>query len=163
VDVAEIDVLSDAELLALGIVRADLPPGIALYRPSGASKHGPPRNADFAKWADSLPGECRAAIVAVDTGVQLRGDAALGLAAAAERLAADGRRLVLSGISPAQFEHLDEEGVVPRIGFENICPDLEFAISHALITLADAPGSVPAVPGLPGPQFQPGDSARKLR
>ena len=139
VDVAEVDVLSDKELAALGISRPDLPPEITLFRPSGVSQPGGLRRADFGAFQVNLDPGCRVAIVAVDSGVDLSGNAAEALARTAEALADEGRRLVVSGVSRVQFQHLESACVIDRIGMENICPDLEFAVSHAIMSLDACP------------------------
>ena len=48
------------------------------------------------------------------------------------RLGTEGRKLILCGISTPQYKAMDHFGLIQRLGHENVCPDLEFAIARGL-------------------------------
>jgi hypothetical protein len=51
------------------------------------------------------------------------------LEAAVDRLAAGGRKLILCGVVAKQYKELERSGLLEKIGAENVCPDLEFAVA----------------------------------
>ena len=71
-------------------------------------------------------------ILAVTPIMRLDENALLDLEVAINRLKSDGRRLILSGISTKQYKALDHQRLTNRIGAENICVDLEFAIARGI-------------------------------
>lgn len=131
-EVAEVDLFSDAELASLGIERPSLPPGVLVFRPTVDAHRGSRRTADFDAWAARVPRDCRVAIVALDPAVTFRSDGGAALAAATERLAAHGCLLVLSGVTREQYRGLEASGALAAVGRDNVLPDLEFAIAHAV-------------------------------
>jgi uncharacterized membrane protein YoaK (UPF0700 family) len=127
-DTRELDLLGDPELRALGIVQAILPAGLGIYRvhPKLAGKESV---VDFAGWVDRLPERWRVIILAITPLVRLSGNAAMDLEAAVNRLSAAGKKLILCGVVTKQYKELERSGLLEKIGAENVCPDLEFAVA----------------------------------
>ena len=59
-------------------------------------------------------------------------NAFLDLETALEKLDREGRKLILSGITPNQYRGLMEHGIGKSMEMENLCPDLEFAIARGI-------------------------------
>ena len=131
-DVREIDLLSDPELMLHGIVKSLLPPELGLYRLShhrGDRAHRPP---DFHTWAEHLPGHWRVIVLAASPLTYFDTNAALNLREVVDRFHAQGRDLVISGITRPQYKTLERAGLTEVIDVENFCPDLEFAIARGI-------------------------------
>jgi uncharacterized membrane protein YoaK (UPF0700 family)/anti-anti-sigma regulatory factor len=136
-DIRELDLLKDAELRLQGIVSKLLPAEVVLYRAHcrrGGAAHRAP---DFQLWLDRLPERCRVVVLAVSPLTRFDANAVMDLEAAVERLHADGRRLILSGITTHQFKALDALGVARTMDVNNLCPDLEFAIARVMAVLEE--------------------------
>jgi uncharacterized membrane protein YoaK (UPF0700 family)/anti-anti-sigma regulatory factor len=130
--VKELDLLSDPELRAYGIVKALLPPELGLYRLThhrSDRAHQPP---DFHNWMEHLPAHWRVVILAISPLTFFNENSALALRDVTERLRADGRELIISGITPAQYKTLVRNGLLDALEAENLCPDLEFAIARGI-------------------------------
>ena len=130
--VKELDLLSDPELRAYGIVKALLPPELGLYRLThhrSDRAHQPP---DFHSWMAHLPAHWRVIILAVSPLTYFNENSALALRDVIERLHADGRELIISGITRAQYKTLVHNGLLDALEAENLCPDLEFAIARGI-------------------------------
>jgi hypothetical protein len=127
-DARELDLMGDPELRALGIVQSLLPKELGIYRvhPKLANRESV---VDFAGWVDRLPEHWRVVILALTPLVRVSGNAALDLDAAVDRLAAEGKRLILCGVVAKQYKELERAGLLGKIGAENVCPDLEFAVA----------------------------------
>jgi uncharacterized membrane protein YoaK (UPF0700 family) len=135
-DVRELDLLSDPELKVYGIIHSLLPPTLGIYR-MGTHKHQRGRAAGsrapaFLVWAEHLPERWRVVILAVSPIMRLNENALLDLGAAVGHVQSEGRKLILCGVSPGQYRLLDRSGLIDRIGAENVCVDLEFAIARGL-------------------------------
>jgi uncharacterized membrane protein YoaK (UPF0700 family) len=130
--VKELDLLSDPELRAHGIVKALLPAELGLYRlmhHRADRLHRPP---DFMQWAQHLPEHWRVIILAVSPFTWFNENSALGLRDVIEQLRSRDRELIISGITPAQYKVLIGGGVLEVTEAENLCPDLEFAIARGI-------------------------------
>jgi hypothetical protein len=130
--VKELDLLSDPELRAHGIVKALLPAELGLYRlmhHRADRLHRPP---DFMQWAQHLPEHWRVIILAVSPFTWFNENSALGLRDVIEQLRRRDRELIISGITPAQYKVLIGGGVLEVTEAENLCPDLEFAIARGI-------------------------------
>lgn len=136
-DVREIDPIDDPALAAAGIVRELLPPEIAVFRLHHAGRHGSHRAPDFHLWAERLPASKRVLILALSPATRIDENAAMDLRSGAEALRRSGRRLVVGGITPAQFSAFERYGVLRVLSQENVCPDLEFAMARAMSLVAD--------------------------
>jgi hypothetical protein len=136
-DTRELDLLGDPELKAYGIVHSLLPKQLGIYRVGPHIQHarGRERDPDFGTWVDRLPARWRVVILALTPLVRLSGNSLLALDAAHEKLKVEGRRLVICGITPLQYRLLDNVGLVDKLGSENVCPDLEFAIARGIEVL----------------------------
>jgi uncharacterized membrane protein YoaK (UPF0700 family) len=135
-DVRELDLLSDPELQMHGILHSLLPPGLGVYR-LAAHHHKPgnrrARAPDFQVWAEHLPSRWRVVILALTSVMRLDDNALLNLEAAIDRVADEGRQLVLCGVSTQQYKLLERRGLVERVGGPaNVCVDLEFAIARGI-------------------------------
>ena len=137
--VKELDLLSDPELRAYGIVKALLPPELGLYRLThhrSDRAHQPP---DFHLWMEHLPQHWRVIILAVSPLTYFNENSALALRDVTERLHADGRELIISGITRTQYQTLLRNGLLDVLAAENLCPDLEFAIARGIDLLRHQP------------------------
>jgi uncharacterized membrane protein YoaK (UPF0700 family) len=138
-DTRELDVMGDPELRALGIVHSILPKELGIYRvhPKLTNKESV---VDFAAWVDRLPEHWRVIILAITPLVRVSGNAAMDLEAAIDRLHGKGKTLILCGVVSRQYKQLEKSGLLEKIGAENICPDLEFAVALGVEALrSDAP------------------------
>jgi hypothetical protein len=134
-DVRELDPSSDPELRAQGIVRTLLPPELGIYRLTfhADTLHRPP---NFSQWAERVPRRWRVVILAISPLIRFDRNAALNLHAAAAHLKEHrGRRLVIAGITQAQYKVLAAEGITSLIDEGNVCTDIEFAIARGLALL----------------------------
>ena len=131
--VKELDLLSDPELRAHGIVKALLPPELGLFRltpPHRAGRaHHPP---DFQLWLGHVPEHCRVIILAMSPWTHFTENSALDLRDVITRLHEQDRELIVSGITPGQYKILAQHGVMDVMDTENFCPDLEFAIARGI-------------------------------
>ena len=133
--VKELDLLSDPELRAAGIVKALLPPELGLFRltpphrGSRARAHYPP---DFQLWLQHVPEHCRVIILAMSPWTYFNENSALGLREVASQLCEQERELVVCGITSQQYKVLARHGVMDVLDGENFCPDLEFAIARGI-------------------------------
>jgi anti-anti-sigma regulatory factor len=131
-DVKELDLLADAETRNMGLdLKSLLPPGVGIYRLSHHRKqaHQAP---DFQAWVDRLPGHWRVLILAISPLTHLDGDSVADLSGAVAKLRSQDRRMLLCGVTPAQFKVLRKHGFLDQIEVEDVCPDLEFAIARSL-------------------------------
>jgi hypothetical protein len=83
-------------------------------------------------WAEHLPQRWRVVILAVSPIMRLNENAVLDLEAAVARVESEGRKLILCGVSSNQYKVLEQQGLIDRIGAENVCVDLEFAIARGI-------------------------------
>ncbi len=72
----------------------------------------------------------------------LDADGTTELRAAARRLKAHGRRLVLAGVTAPRYRALLAADVVTEEDAANVCSDLELAAAHAM-TLLEEPVAAP--------------------
>jgi uncharacterized membrane protein YoaK (UPF0700 family) len=137
-DARELDLLGDPELKAYGIVHSLLPEGLGIYRIGPRLQHRAARPPDFSMWVERLPERWRVIILALTPLVKITDNALLDLDRACDRLRASGRRLIICGITPTQYKLLDAAGIVDKLGAENVCPDLEFAVAQGIALLRTA-------------------------
>ena len=143
-DARELDLLGDPELRALGIVHSLLPKELGIYRIGPHLQHQAARPPDFAAWVDRLPARWRVVILALTPLVKLNDNALIDLDRAHDRLRRTNRQLVICGITPVQYKLLDTAGLVDKLGAENVCPDLEFAVAQGIEMLrTDAGAALP--------------------
>ncbi len=130
-DVKELDLLSDPELRAFGIIKDLLPPELGIYRITGPQgrTHRPP---NFQLWLNHIPRRWKVVILAIPSSMRFTNNAVLDLQAAAQSLNERGSRLVISGVTPHHYRQLDAMGIARRVDIEDLCPDLEFAIARAM-------------------------------
>src|SRR5687768_13042591 len=143
-DVREIDQLSDPELQLYGIVKALLPPELGLYRLShhrADQAHKPP---DFHAWSEHWPEHWRVVVLSVSPMTYFNTNSVEDLRDVIEKMHADGRELVIAGISPKQYKVLVRGRLTDVLDVEHFCPDLEFAIARGIELVRQrvpAPGS----------------------
>jgi uncharacterized membrane protein YoaK (UPF0700 family) len=137
-DARELDLLGDPELKAYGIVHSLLPKDLGIYRIGPHLQHRAARPPDFSMWAERLPERWRVIILALTPLVKITDNALLDLDRACDRLRGTDRRLIICGITPAQYKLLDVAGIVDKVGTENVCPDLEFAVAQGIAALRTA-------------------------
>ena len=138
--VQELDALGDPELHMAGILKAMLPSELGIYRllcHRGNREHRAP---NFQIWCDLLPSHWKVIVLALSPMARLDEDAIIDLQKAAQRLIAQKRRLVISGVTTKQFRAMQAVGAVETFGYENLCPDIEFAVARGVDLLSeDAP------------------------
>jgi uncharacterized membrane protein YoaK (UPF0700 family) len=131
-DVREIDQLSDPELKLYGIVKALLPPELGLYRLShhrADQAHKPP---DFHAWSDLWPEHWQVVVLSISKMTYFTTNSVADLRDVVDRMHADGRELVIAGITPKQYRVLERGRLTDVLDVENLCPDLEFAIARGI-------------------------------
>lgn len=112
----------------------NLPPQIALYhlRPD-PHRDGPVhRLPDLLRWCERLPSEKTVVILDLSEARDLDTNAALELRALIKQAGNRGRRIILAGISAAQYKDLREHGAADALDPMNVCSDLELAMARAL-------------------------------
>ncbi len=127
-DIRELDVLSDPELKLHGIVHSLLPSELGLYRVTHDRRHHF-RAPSFSFWIDKLPPQKCAVILVLSPLMNFDSTSLINLKMAIDKLEASHRRLIIAGVSPTQYRKLAHEHLVERIGPQNVCPDIEFAIA----------------------------------
>jgi uncharacterized membrane protein YoaK (UPF0700 family)/anti-anti-sigma regulatory factor len=118
-----------------------LPAGLAVYHlRKDQARHGRKhRLPDLLRWCERLP--LRSRVVVLDLGdvPQMDANAALELRALVRQAQANGRRMVISGLSPGQFAALRLAGAADTLDAQNVCPDLELAIARGVALLEEHP------------------------
>ena len=123
-----------------GTLHLALPAGVAVY-------HIAPRPARFGRrarlpnltaWAARLDADVRVVVLDVAGVASLDGDARTELRQMAQRFQAQGRALVLAGVTPPRYRALVDAGVLSTVDAANVCPDLELAAAHAMTLLEAA-------------------------
>ena len=71
-------------------------------------------------------------ILALSPLTRFDNNAILDLESALKKLHDEGRKLILSGITPGQYRNLMEHGIGKSMDTENLCPDLEFAVARGI-------------------------------
>lgn len=131
-DVREIDLFADHELKFHGIVKSLLPPELGIWRvfcKRGGKWHKAP---DFEQWVDIMPRQWRVIVLSFSPLTRLEANSLLSLAAAARKLRDESRRLILAGVTPAQYRAVSGSEAGKIIDLQNVCPDLEFAIARGI-------------------------------
>jgi hypothetical protein len=131
-DVREIDLFGDHELKLHGIMKSLLPPEMGIWRvfcKHNGTWHKAP---DFEAWVEIMPRHWRVIVLSLSPLTRLDGNALLNLAAATRKLREQDRRLVLAGVSDAQYRAVTESEAGRLLEPENVCPDLEFAIARGI-------------------------------
>ena len=149
-DVREIDLLADHELKLHGIVKALLPPDLGIWRVFCNRNGKMHRAPDFEHWVDRMPGRWRVIILSLSPLLHFDDNALMGLAASARGLREHGRRLVLAGVTPPQYQSIRNSPAGDVIEAENLSPDLEFAIARAIELLRDSDSSLVGATGRRG-------------
>jgi uncharacterized membrane protein YoaK (UPF0700 family) len=130
--VKELDLLSDPELRAHGIVKALLPPELGLYRLThhrSDRAHHPP---DFHQWMSHVPEHWRVVILALSPLTCFNDNSVLALRDVVEKMRERGRQMIISGVTPAQYKILARNDLFDVLDPESLCPDLEFAIARGI-------------------------------
>lgn len=135
----------------------ELPKALAVFhlRKDAAGRAGIHRMPNLLVWADRLPKETQVIILDFAEFDGLNGNAVLEVRAVLDKLNADGRRLILSGISPERFDRLRRAGGRNDIDVSGVFPDLELAIARglaALYELAYTPAANSDLARLPSPK-----------
>jgi len=132
-DVREIDPTQDKELRALfGNIKSLLPPDVGIFRLAHHKAGRYHQAPDFGAWVDRVPRQWRVVILVISPLTQFDQDTAASLLTAVQRLKADGRTLVISGMNRVQFKTLTDCGLTRVIDLDNFVPDLEFAIARGM-------------------------------
>ncbi|HMN95990.1 MAG TPA: DUF1275 family protein [Phycisphaerales bacterium] len=136
-----------AEIERSPVASADLglPEGLAIYhlRPSrteleGAADGGRShRLPDLVAWAQRLPPSVRLVVLDVAPMARLGEQAARTLGSLLDRLALDGRRIVLAGIDASRLEKLRSLGAGERLRQVDCCTDFELAVARGICILEE--------------------------
>jgi uncharacterized membrane protein YoaK (UPF0700 family) len=131
-DVRELDLLRDPDHRGYADLRAVLPAELGIYRlvhhRRDAVHHAP----DFQQWVERVPRHWRVIVLAVSPLTHFDADEALNLLAAAQKLRAQHRDLIVCGVNRSQFKAMRDAGLADALGLENFCPDLDLAIARAM-------------------------------
>ncbi|MBN8597305.1 MAG: DUF1275 family protein [Planctomycetes bacterium] len=110
-----------------------LPPDLAIYhvRKDHVRAGKVHRMPNLLAWTDRLPSHARVVVLDLDEVTHLDGNSAIELRAAIRKMDAQGRALVLAGLTPHQFEQLRDAagGMLDPL---DTCADLELAIARGL-------------------------------
>ena len=113
-----------------------LPPELAIYhvRKDHLRAGKIHRMPNLLAWTDRLPREARVVILDLDVVTQLDENSAIELRAALKKMEAQGRAMVLTGLTPVQYEQLRDAagGLLDPL---DTCADLELAIARGLNVL----------------------------
>ena len=139
-NVRELDLLSDPELKLYGILHELLPPTLGIYRLAAHQHRGVNRAPNFQVWAEHLPQRWKVVILALTPTMRLDENAVLDLEFALQRVNGEHRKLIICGIGVNQYKALDDLGLSDKIGAENLCPDLEFAIARGIELVREVEG-----------------------
>jgi len=114
-----------------------LPQGMLIFhvRPDKGREKGTQRLPNLLSWSERLPDDAKVVILDLTDVTQLDANAAFELRAALDRLEAQGRRLVVAGVTRDQFEQLRKAGAGERLDPNSACPDLELAIARGMVLL----------------------------
>jgi len=130
--VSELDLMSDPELAQYGLVKSLLPPELGIcrlsYHRTDKLHHAP----NFHAWAQRLPHAWRVVILCVTPQTHFDRESTESLKIAVRFLHDHGRRLVLAGVSPAQFKVLESFDLLNHLEAQDVSPDLEFAIARGM-------------------------------
>ncbi len=112
----------------------DLPPAVAVFhiRRDPTRRGHVHRFPNMLAWIDRLPPKVRVVVLDLDIVTQLDHDAAMELQATLRTMRAQGRRLVIAGLSDAQVQELRDAGVSELLDPAVVCQDLELAIARAV-------------------------------
>lgn len=138
-----------------GDARLDLPRALAVFHlRRDPSKPGRVhRMPDLLAWSDRLPPSTLVVILDLGEVAQMDANSAMEVRAVLDRFAAQGRRLVLAGVTVEQYEQMRDAKQGVRLDPGDVLTDLELAIARGLNLVEDAMtgsrrGSAP--PGGPG-------------
>ena len=146
-DVRELDLLSDPDHRGYGDLRALLPREVGIYRLAHHRRDAVHHAPDFQQWVERLPRHWRVVILAVSPLTHFDTDEALDLLAAAQKLRAVHKDLIVCGVNRAQFKAMRDAGVPDAIGMENFCPDLDIAVARAMNRVHELKGDAGAGAG----------------
>ncbi len=88
---------------------------------------------DLEAWVERLPRTARVVVLDMGDIAHLDANAAAVLRGALARLRSEGRHLVVSGITTAQYEDLRRTGAGDLLDPSSVCPDLELAVARGLV------------------------------
>ncbi len=128
-----------------GELQEALPAGVAVFHLSSRRRRfgRRPRMPDLTVWAEHLDRNVRVVVLDV-VGVESFDDnALLDLGQLARGLEAQGRALVLAGVTARRYAKLLRTGVLDLVRPENVCSDLMLAAAHAMTLLSEREGHAP--------------------
>ena len=158
-DVKELDLMADAELRVLGLVKALLPPDLGIWRVSPRKEGRWHRAPDFLQWAEKIPARWRVIVLAISPLTRFDRNAILDLQSAVKVLDDQHRKLVLSGITPVQYRRLSQLGIDRWMNPQNLCPDLEFAIARGIDLMQELHPKERLLDDAPSPTHQPASAS----
>jgi uncharacterized membrane protein YoaK (UPF0700 family) len=128
--IKEIDTGCDEELSLLGLDKGSLPAEVALYRIMVDDADVTHRAPNFQLWIEHLPKTKQVVVLELSHSIKLDANAILDLEHTVEQVRERGGELILGGVSAQQYETLKELQLLDKIGAQNVCPDIEFAIAR---------------------------------
>ena len=118
-----------------GIVPASIGLFHLVHRTAGRQHHPP----DFTAWAGRLEPRGQVAVLTIDPATRPHADAAINLLSAAALLRAQGRTLLVEGLTRGPLQLLRHCDPHDRLEWQDFPPDLEFAVVRALSLVEDGP------------------------
>lgn len=137
-EIKEIDAGYDAELKTLGLEKSTLPAEVALYRIMLEHPTVEHRAPNFQLWIDRLPKTKQIVVLVFNPLIRLDANAILDLEHSMEQVRNRGGELILGGVSSEQYGTLRELQLLDKIGAQNVCPDIEFAIARSSACVRDS-------------------------
>ncbi len=127
----------EPSVLQLSTTGFELPPGMLVYhlRKDRARAKAIHRMPNLLAWIERIDPGARVVILDLDEVTQLDGDAVDELRAALAKLQAEGRALVIAGLSPEQYDQLCRAGGGEILDPTLVCADTELAIARGVMLL----------------------------
>jgi uncharacterized membrane protein YoaK (UPF0700 family) len=130
-EISALDPACDPAGKEYDLAHSVLPPELAIYRLPHRSDDGPLHAPYVQHWVERIPREKKIILLVLPAGLAIRTPVIADLRQLYCRLHASGRKLLVAGVSSAQYRILDRRGYVATVGAESLHPDLEFATAHA--------------------------------
>lgn len=93
------------------------------------------RMPNFTAWADRLPSHYKVVVLDLAGSFDINNNTVIELKAIIARLHAQGRHLILAGLTTEQCRFVLRDG---SLSIAHLCPDMELAIARAMLWLEDA-------------------------
>lgn len=124
-----------------GELHEALPAGVAVFHLlAGRRRFGRrPRLPNLTVWVEHLGADVRVVVLDLSGAQALDANGALEIGQLARCLRAQGRDLVLAGVTPQRYASLRASGVLGEVTEANVCSDLDLAAAHGMTLLERTP------------------------